>query len=363
MHIAILGTRGIPNFYGGFEQFAQYLAKGLILNGYQVTVYNSSAHPYQLPDWEGVNIIHCNDPENKWGTVGQFIYDLNCIRDARKRKFSIILQLGYTSNSIWGWLLPRKNTVITTNMDGLEWKRSKYSKPVQLFLKWAEKLSTIFSDHWISDSIGIQEYLMKKYALKSIYIPYGTETFETPDSRILTEYKVTAFQYNMLIARLESENNIEMILNGVVLAKDKKTFLVIGNHNTPFGEYLKSKFSHWPSIRFCGGIYNIDVLNNLRYYSNLYFHGHSVGGTNPSLLEAMGSQAMICAHDNIFNKAILAEDAFYFSKSEDVVIHLKSNNRLTLPSAIANNLRKAKELYSWDNIVSQYIKHFREIKR
>jgi glycosyltransferase involved in cell wall biosynthesis len=363
MNVGILGTRGIPNYYGGFEQFAQYLAKGLVERGYNVTVYNSSSHPYQLNEWNGVRIVHCNDPENKLGTVGQFLYDLNCIRDARKRNFDIILQLGYTSSSVWGWLLPRKNCVVTTNMDGLEWKRSKYSPLVRTFLKWAETLATKYSDYWISDSIGIQEYLQKEYQLPSIYIPYGTETFESPDSTFLQQYNVKPFEYYILIARLESENNIDMILEGFINAGLEEPFLVIGNHQTPFGEYLKNKYASYKSIKFCGANYDLTILNNLRYYSKLYFHGHSVGGTNPSLLEAMGSQALICAHDNIFNKAILKEDAFYFSTANEIAELLKCNGRAVLPLAVQNNLEKAKVTYSWDNIIKQYIAHFESIKR
>src|SRR5678815_4853342 len=101
MKIAILGTRGIPNSYGGFEQFAEYLSLGLTNKGHHVTVYNSHNHTYQENSWNGVNIVHCYDPEYLIGTAGQFVYDLNCILDCRKKDFDIILQLGYTSSSVW----------------------------------------------------------------------------------------------------------------------------------------------------------------------------------------------------------------------------------------------------------------------
>ena len=133
MKIGILGTRGIPNYHGGFEQFAEYFSIYLAENNHEVYVYNSHSHPYQKKHFKGVNIIHCKDPENKMGTVGQFIYDFNCILDARKRNYDILLQLGYTSSSIWCKLLPPK-TIVISNMDGLEWKRSKYPKMVQKFL-------------------------------------------------------------------------------------------------------------------------------------------------------------------------------------------------------------------------------------
>ena len=134
MKIGILGTRGIPNHYGGFEHFAEHLSKGLVERGHDVTVYNSHKHPYHEKEWNGIKITHCFDPEYILGGAGQFVYDLNCILDARKRNYDIILMLGYTSSSVWGKLYP-KNSIVITNMDGLEWKRAKFSKPVQNFLK------------------------------------------------------------------------------------------------------------------------------------------------------------------------------------------------------------------------------------
>ena len=352
MKIAILGTRGIPNNHGGFEQFAEYLSRQLFANGNEVFVYNSHSHPYQNTVWNGVNIIHKKDPEEKIGTIGQFIYDFNCILDSRRRNFDVILQLGYTSSSIWGWFLP-KNSTIVTNMDGLEWKRSKYSKPVRSFLKIAERLAVKTSDYLISDSIGIKTYLKEKYGLNSEFIPYGADLFENPDSTIISNYDVDISEYNMLIARLEPENNIEVILDGVVKSEDEYPFLVVGKHKTKFGEYLKNKYRHNKNIRFLGGIYDQNHLNNLRYYSNLYFHGHSVGGTNPSLLEAMASNSLIVAHDNVFNRSILNDDAMFFKDSEDVKLLLKKR-QTNIQSILDANSKKIRTLYSGSKINTDY---------
>jgi glycosyltransferase involved in cell wall biosynthesis len=361
MNIAIIGTRGIPNHYGGFEQFAEYLAKGLVERGHQVTVYNSHTHPYQEKTWNGVQLVHCNDPEDTWGTAGQFIYDLNCILDTRKKNFDIILQLGYTSSTVWGWLLPRKKSIVTTNMDGLEWSRSKYSKPVQWFLKRAEYLGTVFSDHWIADSIGIQDYLKKKYNISSTYIAYGAFPFYNPNVTALLPYSLKAYQYNMLIARLESENNVDTILEGVSKAQSPTPFLVIGKHETHYGNYLKEKYKDFKNIQFIGGIYDIGVLNNLRYHSNIYFHGHSVGGTNPSLLEAMASNSLICANQNIFNAAILGDDALYFSSAQEVSEILNRTKKEDFKSMVNNNLEKIEKIYEWNRIIDQYEQHFKSI--
>jgi hypothetical protein len=209
-------------------------------------------------------------------------------------------------------------------MDGLEWKRTKYSKPVQQFLKFAERLAVKSSNYLISDSLGIQKYLKEKYEVASTYIPYGAKVFENPNEELLKEYDVTKGNYNMIMARFEPENNIETVLDGIVLCKENMTLLVLGNHNTKFGSYLKEKFKTKKEIRFIGAEFNMNKLNNLRYFSNIYFHGHSVGGTNPSLLEAMASKAFIVAHNNHFNKAILRENGYYFSNSQEVKNRLET---------------------------------------
>jgi glycosyltransferase involved in cell wall biosynthesis len=363
MKIAIIGTRGIPNHYGGFEQCAEYLALGLVKRGFEVIVYNSHNHPYQEKQWNGVQIIHCYDPEVKLGTAGQFIYDFNCILDVRKRNCDVVLQLGYTSSSIWGLLMPKK-VVVTTNMDGLEWKRTKYSEKVKKFLRYAESLGVKYSDHLISDSIGIQDYLKDKYKVDSTYIAYGATIFEKPDVDVLNDYDLIPNQYDMLIARLEPENSIEIILDGVVKANVKRPFLIIGNHDTAYGNYLKNKFSNHSQIQFIGGIYNMGILNNLRYYSNIYFHGHTVGGTNPSLLEAMSSNSLICANGNPFNKYILGNDAIYFQNENDVANHLTNveYEQELYQIMLKENKNKINTLYDWELITDQYANHFKSVE-
>ena len=357
MKIAILGTRGIPNHYGGFEQFAEHLALGLTQRSHEVTVYNSHNHPYQESSYHGVKIQHIYDPEKKIGTVGQFFYDLLSIIDTRSKDFDLILQLGYTSSSVFFKLHP-KNTIVITNMDGLEHQRSKYSSKVQAFLRWAESLAVKESDHLVSDSLGIQEYLYEKYQVTSTYIPYGAHPFTNPQVTTLKEYDLTPKHYNLLIARLEPENSIQIILDGVCKATESLPFLVIGNHESKYAHYLKERYQEHTNIIFLGGIYDQEKLNNLRYFCKLYFHGHTVGGTNPSLLEAMASQALIVAHKNIFNSTILEEDAFYFSSQEEVTQHLNSVQHTQHYSMLKNNIKKIETLYSWEHIIDKYERLF-----
>lgn len=354
MKIGILGTRGIPNNYGGYEQITGYLAAGLVTKGHDVTVYNSHNHPNQSSIWNGVNIQHCYDPEYFLGTAGQFIYDLNCIRHARKNNYDVWLFMGYTSSSVWRMLFP-KNTIIISNMDGVEWKRAKYSKPVQQFLKYAERWAVKHSRFHIADSSAIKEYLDKAYQINCRFIPYGASVPCQQKEDVFQKYNISKNNYHLLIARMEPENNIEMILDGYQLSSEKNKFLVIGKTDNKFGKCIVDKYRSDERIKFLGGLFNQEIVHSLRANSQLYFHGHSVGGTNPSLLEAMASSTLIAAHDNVFNRSVLGEDAFYFSNSSEVKCLLENHSCRKLKTDFINkNLEKIKQYYNWDLIINSY---------
>jgi glycosyltransferase involved in cell wall biosynthesis len=231
---------------------------------------------------------------------------------------------------------------------------------VQQFLRFAERLAAISSDYLVSDSLGIQTFLRKRYKKDSTYIAYGAHPFNNPNQAILDQYQVERENFNMIMARFEPENNFEMVLDGVVKSKDVTPILVIGNYNTKYGEVLKNKYKSYPNIRFMGAIYNLEHLNNLRYYSKLYFHGHSVGGTNPSLLEAMASKALVLAHNNDFNRGILKENSYYFSNSEEVknlLLTIKKNDNLQF---IQNNFEAIETNFNWEKINGEYLQLFEQ---
>jgi glycosyltransferase involved in cell wall biosynthesis len=353
MKIGIIGTRGIPNHYGGFEQITGELSVGLVELGHEVTVYNTHNHPYEYDEYEGVRIVHCHEPA--WmGTAGQFVYDLNCIRHARKEGFDILLFMGYTSSSVWAPFFP-KGSVIISNMDGLEWKRSKYSKPVQRFLRWAEKLAVKHSHFHIADSKAIQTYLDSSYGISSHYIPYGAAEYEGSDVAVVRRYGLEPGNYFMLMARMEPENHIQMVLDGFSKSGSGKKFLVVGNTGNGYGRKMLRRYSADGRIRFAGAIFDQDVVHALRHHSLLYFHGHSVGGTNPSLLEAMSGRALVAAHRNEFNKAVLGSDAFYFSTADEVRQLAETVRRAEKEKRmIENNFHKITDQFNWPEVIRQY---------
>lgn len=362
MKIAIIGTRGIPNNYGGFEQFADVVSQMWVTAGHEVSVYCPHNHPYTSEEFNGVHRIIINDPEERMGTVGQFLYDLRCIRDARKRNFDIFLQLGYTSSSVWGFLFPKKTCVIT-NMDGLEWKRAKYGKTVKAFLKTAEKWAVKQSHAMVADSRGIQSYLQETYKKDSDFIAYGAALYnEEANSSLPAKYNsLKPYQYDLVITRFVADNNLEMILDGYLLSEQKHPLIMLGNSKNEYGLFLRSKYKN-DSIVFEDPNFNMNELNELRAFSRLYFHGHSAGGTNPSLLEAMASNALLCVHNNAFNNSVIEGNGFNFENANDVATLMnKTIQKEEFTSWIEGNRNLIENKYSWNFISSCYLDLFQRM--
>lgn len=368
MKIAFISTRGIPNNYGGFEQFAEYISVGLAKRGHEIVVYSPHFHPYQEKEYKGVRIKHIYSPETWMGSsIGSFFYDFASLRDALKNEnFDIIYEAGYTSivpAYIWFNVKKIKYPIFTTNMDGLEYKRTKFNKWVQKFVFWEEKTTVKHSHYLISDNMGIHDYYKEKYGKESKFLAYGADIHDNYQESFLSDLNLKANQYYLLIARLEPENNIEMAIQGYLASTEngKRPLIIVGKTNTPHGKELVDKYGHETSVKFVGGIYDFDKLNSIRHFSFAYFHGHSVGGTNPSLLEAMASDCFILANNNIFNKAVLNDSAIYYSNATEVSNILNSIENLVAKykeKFIAQNLEVIRQEYSWEKLVDEHEKYF-----
>lgn len=369
MKIAFISTRGIPNNYGGFEQFAEYISVGLVRRGHEVVVYSPHFHPYREPDYKGVRIKHIYSPA-KWmeSSVGSFFYDFLSLRDAlKKEKFDIIYEAGYTSivpAYIWFNVKRIKYPLFTTNMDGLEYKRTKFNKWVQKFVFWEERMAVKHSHYLIADNMGIRDYYKEKYGKESKFLAYGADVHEDYDVDVLKEYGLEAGGYFIVVARLEPENNLFMAIEGYLASNQygKHPLVVVGKTNTPYGKYLMERYGRDRNIRFVGGIYDFRKLNSIRHYSYAYFHGHSVGGTNPSLLEAMASGCFILAHDNIFNRAVLGENALYYGSTDAATEMLDGIDQAVSAHKkeyTERNLEVIRRDYSWEKLVDEHEEYFK----
>ena len=369
MKIAFISTRGIPNNYGGFEQFAEYISVGLVRRGHEVVVYSPHFHPYREPDYKGVRIKHIYSPEIWMGSsVVSFFYDFLSLRDAlKKEKFDIIYEAGYTSivpAYIWFNVKRIKYPLFTTNMDGLEYKRTKFNKWVQKFVFWEERMAVKHSHYLIADNMGIRDYYKEKYGKESKFLAYGADVHEDYDVDVLKEYGLEAGGYFIVVARLEPENNLFMAIEGYLASNQygKHPLVVVGKTNTPYGKYLMERYGRDRNIRFVGGIYDFRKLNSIRHYSYAYFHGHSVGGTNPSLLEAMASGCFILAHDNIFNRAVLGENALYYGSTDAATEMLDGIDQAVSAHKkeyTERNLEVIRRDYSWEKLVDEHEEYFK----
>ncbi len=357
LKIAVLGSRGIPNNYGGFEAFAQAFAVDMANRGHQITVYTSADHPNKEEYWKGIRRVLLANPEKRWGSFGQFLYDLYANWHSRKQRFDLVLHLGYTSDAIWWWLWPSKAKHLV-NMDGMEWLRPKYSRLVRAFLLKGEKWATVRSDGLIADNKAVEQYLTAKYQKPVHYISYGAEIPTSYNEGIVKEYGLATHNYDLIIARMEPDNNIEMAIEARQ-PNDPVPLVIIGNDNA-YRCKLMEEHGSKAGVLFLNAIYDQRIIDSLRHFSRIYIHGHSVGGTNPSLLEAMACGCLITAHDNVFNRAVLGDEASYFSSSESLGSMLKNATVSFREEWRNKNLSKIENNHQWSTIVDQYESLFYE---
>ena len=365
MRIAITGTRGIPNRYGGFEQFAQRLSTGLAARGHEIWVYNTRHHPYKKKVYRGVGIVSKTSPEKLLGPPANYLYDFACLRDATRRHADIVLECGFASAAPVYPCLNLKRTRLVTHMDGMEWKRTKWGGHTRKIIRKSIIKTIRYSDALVCDHPEMFKFYAMNYGLQPVYIPYGADILKDLDKTVLEAFNLEAGRYFLVIARLEPENNIRTIIQAYLKAYLDEPLIVVGDHSGKYGRQIKHEFKNEGRVIFTGGIYHEESLDNLRHFSKALIHGHSVGGTNPSLLEAMAAGAWIIAHDNPFNRYILGEDSLYF-KSKDTLTRVLQESGYRISSCqemISHNREKIRTLYQWEDIIRKYEKLFRDLTR
>jgi len=359
MRIAIVGTRGIPNSYGGFEEFAEKVSEHWINKGHEVLVYCESNQDYEdiLPN--GVKRVFIKTFKKSLKGFYLFLYDFQSTKDAIRRKCDVIYHAGYQSATL-GNLILRKQLIgrLVYNMDGLEWKRSKWSMPVQIITKYFEKLAATSGALIVADNKGIQEYVKSRYNISSVLIAYGADKVKCPNAKYLKEYDLDARSYNIAVARFEPENNLEAVIRAHIKARHH--LIVIANNTTAHFKELSPVMDSSEYITFLGPIYDKERLNALRAFSTFYFHGHTVGGTNPSLLEAMACNCNVLAHDNPFNRDVLKENGYYWKDSNAIVSMLLNPDILVFDNE--KQLKYLEANYSWNQVALDHLKSFDNFK-
>lgn len=362
LRLAILGTQGIPARYGGYETFAEELAVRLVDAGdFEVTVYCPDRDDADAPEaHRGVNLRYVKSPGK--GGIANVLFDVWSLV-ACLGKHDIVYLCGYGASFMS--FLPRLfGAKVWINIGGLEWKRTKWPRLVRAYVKLCERLCGLAANRVICDAQAILDYYAGEYrSLAELsFVPYGVSPLALrPDSAGLLPPGLTPLDYDLVVARLEPENNVLEIIRGFLLHSAPRPLVVVGNLDPrPYVDSLRRAANE--RVVFLGGVYDREKLAALRRHAFVAFHGHSVGGTNPSLLEAIAAGRPIIAHDNPFNREVGGPLLRFFAKPQDIPAVLAGLERDAAEGDL-DQLAPAgawlDERYNWDKVASAYAELFR----
>ena len=374
-HVFIIGSRGLPAQYGGFETFVDQLVSHQVSPDIQYHVAClSNDQAYQHFDYQGVDCFTINPL--KLGPARVIAYDMMAINYALKliKKQGIEQPIFYVlGNTIGAFVAPFARKIhkmggkFYINPDGLEWKRAKWAKPIQAYLKYSEKIMTRHADLVISDNPGIESYIKEAYPWsKTTYIAYGTDL--SPTSLTSQDRKVREFyqkwqtqekNYYLILGRFVPENNYETAIREFMASSTKRDLVIICNHEgNPYFEELRARtgFDQDPRIKFVGTVYDQDLLKYIRKEAFAYIHGHEVGGTNPGLLEALAHTDLNLVLGVSFNQTVAKDTAQYWTKEAGNLAHLI--NQVDSLEDVSEWGQRAKanmkQNFTWEKIVGEY---------
>ena len=374
-HVFIIGSRGLPAQYGGFETFVDQLVSHQVSPDIQYHVAClSNDQAYQHFDYKGVDCFTIKAP--KLGPARVIAYDMMAINYALKliKKQGIEQPIFYVlGNTIGAFVAPFARKIhkmggrFYINPDGLEWKRAKWAKPIQAYLKYSEKIMTRHADLVISDNPGIESYIKEAYPWsKTTYIAYGTDL--SPTSLTSQDRKVREFyqkwqtqekNYYLILGRFVPENNYETAIREFMASSTKRDLVIICNHEgNPYFEELRARtgFDQDPRVKFVGTVYDQDLLKYIRKEAFAYIHGHEVGGTNPGLLEALAQTDLNLVLGVSFNQTVAKDSAQYWTKETGNLAHLI--NQVDPLEDVSEWGQRAKanmkQNFTWEKIVGEY---------
>jgi glycosyltransferase involved in cell wall biosynthesis len=369
LRIAIIGSRGIPAGYGGFETFAQELAPRLVDLGHDVTVYCRAGYTAgeTLDEYKGVKLVHTPALRNR--SLEQLSHELTSIIDSGPRHFDLYYFLGYRGGPFYVAVRAAGKLVID-NTDGLEWRRRKWNWLGRTYLRASEWIVTrLGADELISDAEAIRQYFLRTYGRDSRYLTNGAYTFDAAEMQpeVLERYEVQRGGYYLVACRIEPENNIDVIVREFVASGSSKELVIAGgmNYETPFWQELQD-LARGARVRFLGPVYGPMLIESLHLGAYGYLHGHEVGGTNPALLKAMGCGNLVIALDTEFNSENLTDAGLYFTKTEGSLAgQLRWADDHPRPAAALGEAARARirERYTWDSVAEKHDAFFRETAR
>lgn len=362
MRIALIGTRGVPAHYGGFETCVEELGKRLIDRGHEVTVYcRDSYYENKLPAYLGMKLKYL--PNLKRKSLDTLSHTLLSVFDAARQPFDVLMVFNAANSP--ALLLPRLlGRRIAINTDGLEWKRGKWGPVGRRYYKFAEWLSCKVANRIVTDSLGIQDYYRNQYRVEGAHISYGAYVEKSRNPSLIESLGVAPGEYFLQVTRFEPENNPLLTIQAFKRLNTTKKLLVVGGvpYESSYSRAIAAEADE--RVILPGSVYDRELLNELWCNCFAYVHGNEVGGTNPALLQTMASGCFTIAIDVSFSHDVLLDAGIYYRKSPE---DLASRMQWVLDHADELHVFKKKAVeritahYSWDLVTDQYEELFREL--
>ncbi|QRQ79992.1 DUF1972 domain-containing protein [Glutamicibacter protophormiae] len=355
IRIALIGTRGVPARYGGFETAIEEVGQRLVAAGHEVIVYCRGAEPAERADqYLGMKLVHL--PAMRKRSLETLSHTaLSVIHAIFNRPDAAIVF--NAANAPLLPLLRLARIPVATHVDGLEWKRAKWGPVGQKYYLVCERLAVWWSKELISDARGIADYYTEKFRKPSRLITYGAPVLTAVGSSRIAELGLEPGQYHLVVARFEPENHVEVIVRGYTASKAKLPLVVVGS--APYAEkYTQDVHAAAnEAVKFLGGVWDQEQLDELYANALVYWHGHSVGGTNPSLLRAIGAGTAVNAFDVNFNREVLQAAGQFFANSNEAAQQFEQveQDLEGTKARAAHSVLRARD-YDWDDVAAAYEK-------
>ncbi len=353
MKIALIGTRGVPARYGGFETAVEEVGLRLAKWGHDVTVYSRGT--LGTSQYLGMEVVSL--PTIRLKVTDTLVHTALSVGHSLTRRYDAVLVFN-AANAPIATLLKLRRVPYAVHLDGLESKRLKWGYLGRRYYLWAERVAARSATALIADARAIQDYHRHAHSAEALYIAYGAPTPSPNGGGKIAQLGLSRGQYHLLVARFEPENYVDLIVESYRASLARLPLVVVGAapYNTAYAQRIQIAAAGDSRIRFLGSVWDQELLDDLYLGCASYAHGHSVGGTNPSLLRAMGMGAPVLARDVIFNREVLGEYGRFFSSARELALLFEwVEQHVEEASELAGQAQnRARALYDWDDVARRY---------
>ena len=361
INISIIGTRGYPYVYSGYETFVKQLSERLVLKSCNVTVYcHKGLFRIRPKEIKGIKLVYVPTIETK--ILSQPIHSFLSIIHACFSNTDVLLVVN-SANGPFGLLTKLFRIPTVINVDGLEWLRPKWKGLGSIYFKWASKMATLFYDQIINDSDEMRKVYLNLFKRDSKVIAYGANIRKSKNVELISNWNLTQRDYFLVIGRLIPDNNADLIIKGFLKSSSKKKLVIVGD--VPYKDSYASNLKKIKDERlvFTGYVKDQNILSELYHNSYVYIHGHEYGGTNPTMIKAMAYGSAILALDTVFNKEMLqnGEYGLFFKKeisSVTSMIEYSEKENILIDMLRKESINGITNKYNWDFVTKQYLDIF-----